>query len=295
MTARTLLGGLCGLAVLLPPLGALAATARAPGAARAHAGFTPPRLGPAYGRSMANWPDWTGAWTMTGGKAFLLFDTKDPYLEPDAAGGRGGLDFGFIAGSHDTTAPLKPETQKLYDERIRMARDGMPTDPIGFGCRPYGMPRVMAGNPTGPQFVYSPQMIVVLFQDDVRRIFMDGRGHPGPDDAVYTYEGHSIGRWEGDTLVVDTVQTFPANYDQSDLPHSDKLHVVERIRQTDAQTLENTMTVEDPVYLTRPWVVTRTYKRAKVRYPERTITNCTPDAQVANVNGAQVIQLPTAK
>jgi hypothetical protein len=94
-----------------------------------------------------------------------------------------------------------------------------------------------------------------------RRIYTDGRPHPKGDDLLPSFMGHSIGRWEGDVLVVDTVGMMAGIYDQSEAPHSDQIHLAERIRMVDADTLEDQMTITDPVMLERPWVVTRRYRR----------------------------------
>jgi hypothetical protein len=259
------------------------------------ADFTPPRVGAAYGKAMEVWPDFTGAWDMTGGDYRLMFDPAHAYLEPDPAGEVGGLDFGPRGGSHLTAIPYKPEYQKEYMERVAQAKAGVSSDRVGLGCRPYGMPRVMSASPYGPQFVYSPSQIVILLADETRRVFMDGRPHPTGDLAVHTWDGHSVGRWEGDTLVIDTVNVLEGNYEQSDARHSDQIHVVERIRMIDERTLENQMTIEDPVMFTRPWVVTRQYRRSADRIPNLVNGNCGPDEQIDMSSGAQSIILPSER
>jgi hypothetical protein len=85
--------------------------------------------------------------------------------------------------------------------------------------------------------------------DLVRIIFMDGRGHPGPD-APHSKTGHSIGHWEGDELVVDTTHLESATITNNGLNHSDNIHVVERFkRSADGKTLLSTMWFEDPEVL----------------------------------------------
>ena len=235
-------------------------------------------------------PDWTGKWDMPRIPTRLMFDPDNAYLEPDP--GR-GLDFGPVGGSYLTTIPYKPEFQKEYMDRIAMHKQGKPTDPVGADCRPYGMPRVMAATPNGPLFMKEPELILIILGDEIRRIYMDGRPHPtAVEDVVLSFEGHSIGQWEGETLVIDTVNVFEGNYDQSDARHSDQLHVVERIRQIDPETLENQITVMDQVMFTKPYTVTRHYKRNKQRYPEVVASNCTPNDQVDIVDGVQVQRLP---
>jgi len=235
-------------------------------------------------------PDWTGKWEMPRIPTRLMYDPDNAYLEPDP--GR-GLDFGPVGGSHLTTIPYKPEIQKEYMDRVAQHKLGNATDPVGADCRPYGMPRVMAATPNGPLFMKEPELILIVLGDEVRRIYMDGRPHPtAEEDIVHSFQGHSIGHWEGETLVIDTVNVFEGNYDQSDAKHSDQIHVVERIRQIDADTLENEITVEDPVMFTGPYTVKRHYRRNKVKYPEVVAGNCTPNDQVDMVNGVQVQKLP---
>lgn len=85
--------------------------------------------------------------------------------------------------------------------------------------------------------------------DLVRIIFMDGRGHPGPD-APHSKTGHSIGHWEGDELVVDTTHLEHATITNNGLDHSDNIHVVERFKRSpDGKTLMSTMWFEDPEVL----------------------------------------------
>jgi hypothetical protein len=73
--------------------------------------------------------------------------------------------------------------------------------------------------------------------------------------------GHSIGKWDGDTLVVDTVALRPETFlDGAGHPHSDALHLVERIHRVDADTLDDTLVVDDPKAYTKPWSMQKTYK-----------------------------------
>jgi hypothetical protein len=138
-----------------------------------------------------------------------------------------------------------------------------------------------------------PDFVLIVLGDEVRRIYMDGRPHPTAiEDVVLSYSGHSIGHWEEGTLVIDTVHIYEGNYDQTDARHSDQLHVVERIRQIDPDTLENRMTITDPVMFTEPWTVTRIYKRNQQRYPDVVASNCAPNDQVDIVDGVQVQRLP---
>ena len=87
---------------------------------------------------------------------------------------------------------------------------------------------------------------------------MDGREHP--KDLEQTYMGHSIGRYEGDTLVIDTIGFNDKTWlDPMGLPHSDALHVVERISRTDHDTLQVDYTLDDPKAYTKPWTAQRIF------------------------------------
>jgi hypothetical protein len=108
-------------------------------------------------------------------------------------------------------------------------------------------------------FVQSRNFLVYISDDEspgFHQIYLDGRGHPpDPNPAWY---GHSIGRWDGDTLVVDRVAFDPRVWlDIPGHPHSDQLHIVERYRRPDLGHLEIEITVEDPGVLAKPWTQKR--------------------------------------
>jgi hypothetical protein len=97
----------------------------------------------------------------------------------------------------------------------------------------------------GTEFV----IVKAEYFDQVRIVFMDGRPHPGPD-APHSKTGHSIGHWDGDTLVVDTTHLEPATITNNGLNHSDRMHVIERFRLgADGKTLVATQEYEDPEVL----------------------------------------------
>ena len=104
------------------------------------------------------------------------------------------------------------------------------------------------------EIIEARDRIVMYFEYSnlMRQIFMDGRPHPA--DLQPTYMGHSTGRWDGDTLVVDTVGLTDKSWlDRAGHPHSDALHIVERIRRLDHETLEIDLTFDDVKAYTRPW------------------------------------------
>jgi hypothetical protein len=108
------------------------------------------------------------------------------------------------------------------------------------------------------QIIQTPKFVVMLTETfhGFRIIPTDGRGHR--DDVAPSYRGDSVGRWEGDTLVVDQTNFTDTNWmfaEGNVSFHSDALHIVERYRRVDASTLEVEATIEDPKVLTQPWKV----------------------------------------
>ena len=101
--------------------------------------------------------------------------------------------------------------------------------------------------------------ILMIFEGGAhvwRIIYMDGRSHPEGDALNLTWMGHSVGHWEGDTLVVDTVGFNEGTWiDMGGKPHTDRLHLVERITRTDLYTLHYEATVDDPGAYTASWKV----------------------------------------
>jgi len=127
-------------------------------------------------------------------------------------------------------------------------------DPVLRKCFPPGTPRIYL-QPFPVQFINAPKEILILYEYDhtVRQIFTDGRTHP--DDVIPTYMGHSIGKWDGDTLVVDTVGFNEKTWlDRDGHQHSDQLHVVERFHRVDMNTMTVDITMDDAKALAKPWV-----------------------------------------
>ncbi len=142
--------------------------------------------------------------------------------------------------------------------------------------------------PSGPlrngplwEFVQSKDYLVYISDDEspgFHQIYLDGRGHPAdPNPAWY---GHSIGHWDGDTLVVDRVAFDPRVWlDQESHPHSDKLHVIERYHRPDLGHLEIEITVDDPGVLAKPWTQKRVTELANEEILEFICTENNRDVQ----------------
>lgn len=128
-----------------------------------------------------------------------------------------------------------------------------------YACLPPGPLRVYAFVGAEMQIVQLPGRVLILFGRDVRQVYTDGRDHP--KNLQTSWMGHSIGHWEGDALVVDTVGIKDGNWiDRMGHTHSDQLHVVERFRRADAGTLNLDMTLDDPKAFTKAWTAQRTFR-----------------------------------
>jgi hypothetical protein len=164
--------------------------------------------------------------------------------------------------------PYRPEALKLWQERkANLKKD----DPAAY-CLPNGVVR-MTSLPY--KIVQTPQLMVLLAEGNThsfRRIFLDGRAH-NLDLEPNSWTGDSIGKWEGNTLVVDTIGFNDRTWlDDTGKPHSDQLHVIERYRRPDAGRLEVQYTLEDPKFLTKPYTFIRTFVPANREIQERFCT-----------------------
>ena len=160
--------------------------------------------------------------------------------------------------------PLTPEYEAIYAEHRKNAAAGKPTGDPTAACLPQGMPRIMTM--PYPMEIMQNDLQVNIFaewNEQTRRIFIDGRPHPPADELDPTYYGHSTGHWEGNVLVVETVGLRDdTNLEATGLPHSGELVVHERIWLADKDTLKDEITLIDAKAYTRPWTVTKTYNRA---------------------------------
>ncbi|HUK37370.1 MAG TPA: hypothetical protein VLV86_25815 [Vicinamibacterales bacterium] len=149
--------------------------------------------------------------------------------------------------------PMLPDAAALYKKR----KDSQSKDDPEARCMPPGVPR-MSTTPYPWTIVQTPKLIVIVYEGGAhiwRKVFMDGRPHDA--NAVETWLGDSIGHWEGDTLVVETVgQTDKSWLDESGIPHSTEMKVTERITRPDFGHLDITHIIDDPKTFSRPWSFT---------------------------------------
>jgi hypothetical protein len=178
------------------------------------------------------------------------------------------------------TFKLTPDAQEHYDAGQRAAKEGkVYRDDIGQ-CWPAGMPLIMTR--VWPiSMVQLPTVIFMTsaFMNSLRIIYIDGRPHSDPDIVVPSFNGESIGRWEGNTLVVDT-KYFPGHHHWMDqggasIPASDQLHIIERMRLIDGKVLEIEFTMTDPKSWEGEWKMTKRWNR--VDDTDITEAECWPD------------------
>jgi hypothetical protein len=152
----------------------------------------------------------------------------------------------------------KPEYKAEFAGRVKSLNENQVKEDSTLHCRPPGVPRI--GPPQ--QIVHTPKQAVFLYSDITgnqwRVIPLDGRGHSTDPEAEGTYNGDSVGRWDGDTLVVDVTRLTDETWlGDNGLFHSAKLHVTERLRRV-GDTIQYQMTAEDPEVLQKPWTLSRT-------------------------------------
>jgi len=172
---------------------------------------------------------------------------------------------------------LKPEAQRLNDLAAQAAAEGKAFNNATGKCWPPGMPIVMTR--VWPiHMIQLPTSVVMIsnFEDQVRWIFMDGRTHTDPDIYAPSYNGESMGRWEGDALVIETKTFETKNHFVDNVPVSEQFQITERVRMIDdGEGLEIVYTMTDPVNWEGEWVSTKRYKREhKVDFLE---VHCLPD------------------
>jgi hypothetical protein len=192
---------------------------------------------------LAKLPDWSGVWNPKISDQDAQIKTNPPPWTPKAAA----------------------QIEHMFAEE----KAGRPP-PIFVECLPEAMPSWMLVTHNAMEFLFTPGRVTILGESDgnrLRRIYTDGRPHP--DDPDPTFHGHSIGHWEGDTLVVDTVgirpQTYVAVSEAAGVPNNGDLHIIERIHLASPDILHDDLEIIAPKVLTQPWKTTRIYFRQRAR------------------------------
>src|SRR6186713_1360876 len=152
--------------------------------------------------------------------------------------------------------PLQPWAATLYKERI----DNNGKDHPGVRCLPSGIPE-KNNIPDGLKVVQTPDLLVFLYESRTiyRQVFLDGR--PLPKNAQPTWMGYSVGKWEGDTLVIETIgQNGKTWLDMRGLPGTESLRVIERYSRPNTGVMNIDVTIDDPKAYTKPWNVRLTWR-----------------------------------
>jgi hypothetical protein len=225
----------------------------------------------ALGATSAGLPDWSGQWENVG-------------ATPDATGGFNQSLEQVLKGMQ-WSPPNKPEVQARVDQIVAMERKRLETisrgeDPGGAvrACT-FGYPSLMLESPLMFEVLPTPKETTLIFSSrEIRHVYTDGRPHTPKDELWATPWGDSIGHWEGQTLVVDTIAVkspFASSEsagvavlafgdvegEQTITILSPQAHFIERIRMLDKNHLEDQMTIIDPTNLTSPWHMSRAYQR----------------------------------
>ncbi len=158
--------------------------------------------------------------------------------------------------------PLTPEYRAKYRIIVRALAEGRRLNDQTANCLPPGFPWMM--NLLYPMELHQSATKITMITEwaaQIRWIYIGDKAHP--DDPDPSYFGHSIANWDGDTLVVDTVALKPDTaLNDSGLPHSDQIHVIERLSSGPDDTMDNELTIIDPKMLTRPWTRVLHYRKA---------------------------------
>jgi len=196
-------------------------------------------------------PDWSGVWAEDGN---TIFDHASVVPPGGSASSRGTREF----------PPLTDEWEAIYQQNLAKVLDGTFPDPITPCGIPAGFPRIF-NLPDVYEFVVRPEESWILSENgpNVMRIYTDGREHLPEDERWPLFTGDSVGHWEGDTLVFSTVSlnTEATILDRTGLKLSNELTSETRIRKAEDGRLEVQMTLQDPLALKSPWVVTSRFRK----------------------------------
>jgi hypothetical protein len=191
--------------------------------------------------ALAKLPDWSGVWTPS-----LTDQSARMKADP---------------------VPWNPAAAAQIAKLVAAEKAG---DPKGLfvNCLPESMPSWMLITHNAMELLFTPGRVTILGESDgnrLRRIYTDGRPHPADPDP--TFHGHSIGHWEGQALVVDTIGVLPETYIASSeavgLPNNGDMHIVERIHLVALDTLR------DDLEITAPHVLSRTWKTSLILFRQR--------------------------
>ena len=193
--------------------------------------------------NLAKLPDWSGVWNPKITDQDMQVKTNMP--------------------------PWIPAANELIQFQLAEEKAGRPP-PLFVNCLPEAMPSWMLITHNAMEVLFTPGRVTMLGESDgnrLRRIYTDGRPHP--EDPDPTFHGHSIGKWEGDTLVIDTIGILPQSLiavsEAAGVPNNGDMRVIERIRLVGKDELHDEIEVIAPKVLTKPWKTTRIFFRQRAR------------------------------
>jgi len=194
-------------------------------------------------QALAKLPDWSGVWTPV-----ISDQEKQEKSNPP---------------------PWKPQVAKQMEHMYAEEDAGRPF-PIIDHCFPTGMPSWMLITHNAFEILFTPGRVTILGEGDgnrLRRIYTDGRAHPADPDP--SFHGHSIGHWDKDTLVVDTVGLLPQAYlavnEAVGIPNNGDMHIVERLHLLNPDTLADDLDISANKVLSKTWHTTRKYYRQRAK------------------------------
>jgi hypothetical protein len=163
-------------------------------------------------------------------------------------------------------APLRPAYREIWEDRQTAIAEaiarGRPLATTTIACLPQGMPSMMgSGGPFPMEILVSEGQVTIIQEayNQVRRIYLDKPQLPLADIEP-GYYGRSVARWEGNTLVVETLG-IKESVEYRNVPHTANMRITERIQLLSDDVLENVVTIEDPAVLTEPWTFELEYQR----------------------------------
>ena len=202
--------------------------------------------------ALAELPDFSGVW---------IPDVKDQKRQETA-----------------NAPPWRPEILPQIQHMIAEEKAGRPFLVLSH-CLPHGMPSWMLITHNAFELLTTPGRITMLGEVDgnrMRRIYLDGRPHP--EDPDLTLHGHSIGRWDGDTLVIDTTAIAPQAYiaisEAAGIPNNGDMHILERLHLAKPDVLYDDLEITAPKVLSESWKTTRIFRRFPERHYEITEGEC---------------------
>lgn len=174
-----------------------------------------------------------------------------------------------VAQERTNPPPWNAKAARQIEHMYSEEKAGRPF-PVIDHCFPTGMPSYMLITHNAFELLVTPGRVTLLGEGDgnrLRRIYTDGRRHP--DDPDPSFHGHSIGHWEGQSLVVDTIALLPEVYlavnEAVGIPNNGDMHIVERIHLQDAETLADDLEITADKLLSKTWKTTRKYLRQRAQ------------------------------